>query len=71
MISQERMKEQAQLSAAVYLSAVELVAGTVRHLSGRDISGNTPNGDLHDDFGREVVAAKINAEIEGRLGGKK
>ena len=71
MISQERMKEQTQLSAAVYLSAVELVAGTVRYLSGRDISGNTPNGDLRDDFGREVVAAKINAEIEGRLGGKK
>jgi hypothetical protein len=71
MINQERMKEQAQISGAVYMSAVELVSNVVRELSGRDLSGNTPNGDLRDNFGREITAAKISAEIEGRLGGNK
>ena len=71
MINQERMKEQAQISGAAFMSAVELVSNVVRELSGRDLSGNTPNGDLRDNFGREITAAKISAEIEGRLGGTK
>ena len=71
MINQERMKEQAQVSGAVFMSAVELVSNVVRDLSGRDLSGTTPNGDLRDNFGREITAAKISAEIEGRLGGNK
>lgn len=71
MINQERMKEQAQVSGAAFMSAVELVSNVVRELSGRDLSGNTPNGDLRDNFGREITAAKISAEIEGRLGGSK
>lgn len=71
MINQERMKEQAQISAAVYMSSVELVSSVIRELSGRDLSGSSPNGDLRDNFGREITAAKINAEIEGRTGGIK
>ena len=71
MINQERVKEQTQVSGATYMSAVELVSNVMRELSGRDLSGNTPNGDLRDDFGREIIAAKINVEIEGRTGGMK
>ena len=71
MISQDRLKEQAHLSAATYMSGVELVSAVIRNLSGRDLSGETPNGDLRDNFGREVIAAKMNAEIEGRVGGVK
>ena len=71
MVNQEKIQKQVEGSAATYLSAVELVAGAIKHLSGRDISGNTPNGDYRDSFGREIIAAKINAEIEGRVGGNK
>jgi len=69
MVNQEKLKNQAAAAAGTYLSAVELVAGAIKHLSGRDISGCTPTGDLRDDFGREVIAAKIIAEVNGRLGG--
>ena len=71
MINQDRLKEHVQISAATYMSGVELVANVIRELSGRDLSGSTPNGDLRDNFGREITAAKISAEIEGRLGGAK
>lgn len=69
MVNQEKMKTQMSMAAGTYLSAVELVSGAIKHLSGRDISGVTPGGDLRDNFGREVIAAKINAEVNGRLGG--
>lgn len=69
MVNQEKMKSQVSIGAGAYLSAVELVANTIKHLSGRDISGTYTNVDLRDNFGREIVAAKINAEVNGRLGG--
>lgn len=71
MVNHEKIKKQVEGSAGTYLSAIELVSGAIKHLSGRDISGNTPNGDYRDNFGREIIAAKINAEIEGRIGGTK
>ncbi len=70
MINQELLAEQAQLAAGVYMSGVELVVRTLNHLSGRDLSGQTPNGNLRDDFGREIIAAKLNAELAGRVGGQ-
>ena len=71
MVSQEKMNEQARVAAGTYMSSVELVSAVVRDLSGRDLSGESPTGDMHDNFGREIIAAKINAEIEGRTGGTK
>lgn len=68
MIKKEIAIESAMLSAATFMSAVELVVGVVNHLSGRDLTGRTPNGDLRDDFGREIVSAKIVNEIESRMG---
>lgn len=70
MISHERAIEAVEISTATYMSAVELVANVLNYLSGRDLSGKTPSGDLRDDFGREIIAAKINNEIESRLGVK-
>jgi hypothetical protein len=70
MISKETLAQDMQVSSATYLCAVELVVSALNHLSGRDISGKTPAGDLRDDFGREIVAAKIAAEVQGRLGVK-
>lgn len=62
----EKAELKARVGAATLLSAVEVVAGVINHLSGQDISGNTPNGSLRDDFGREIIAGRLQAEIRNR-----
>lgn len=70
MINQEILAEQSQIAAGTYMSGVEVIVRTLNILSGRDISGKTPTGDMRDDFGREIAAAKLNAELTGRMGGQ-
>lgn len=63
----DKVELKARVGAATYLSAIEVVAGIINHLSGQDISGATPNGgSLRDDFGREIIGGRIQAEIKNR-----
>ena len=62
----DNVEIKARVGAATYLSAVEVVAGVINHLSGQDISGTTPTGNLRDDFGREIIAGRLQAEIRNR-----